>query len=80
MKDLDRKLRKVENRLGNLEKHIEQLESELEEMNKLLSKPENIDNSDLFESYGKVKNKIDLKMKEWESAHIELENLKEERF
>ncbi len=80
MKDLDRKLRKVENRLGNIEKHIEQLEIELEEMDKLLSKPENIDNSDLFESYGKVKNKIDLRMKEWESAHIELEKLKEERF
>lgn len=80
MKELDRKLRKVENRLGNIEKQIEQLEKQVEEMDKLLSRPENIDNDELFGTYGKVKEEIDLKMKEWESAHIELEGLKEERF
>ncbi|MFW5821546.1 MAG: ribosomal protection-like ABC-F family protein [Bacteroidota bacterium] len=80
MKDLDRKLRKVENRLETTEKEIESLESELEKMDKLLARPENIENNDLFESYAKVKKRIDLKMKQWEKTHIELEKLKEERF
>ncbi len=80
MKALDRKLRKAENRLGSVEQQIEQLERDIEEMGMLLSKPENIDNHELFDRYGEVKNKLDVKMKEWESAHIELENLKQERF
>lgn len=80
MKKLDRKLRKLESKLGNLEAEIESLEGEMESMDAQLSKPENIENSELFESYGKVKKSIDIKMREWESVHIELEGLKEERF
>jgi ATP-binding cassette subfamily F protein 3 len=80
MKELDRELRKVESRLNSLETEIEKLEEKVSEMDRLMAQPENIENHDMFESYGKIKKQIDEKMKDWEANHIELEKLKEERF
>ena len=78
-KDFERKLRKAENRLKNVETEIHDMERLMKNINLKLSDSQNINNTDLFEEYEQIKNKIELKMHEWENAQEEYGRLKEER-
>lgn len=78
-KDFERKLRRAENRLKNVETEIHDMERLMKNINLKLSDSQNINNTDLFEEYEQIQNKIDLKMHEWENAQEEYGRLKEER-
>ena len=78
-KDFERKLRKAENRLKNVETEIHDMERLMKNINLKLSDSQNINNTDLFEEYEQIKNKIELRMHEWENAQEEYGRLKEER-
>ncbi len=78
-KKIDREIRKAENNLHRIELEISGLEDKLSRMDQQLSNPENMDDQDLFQKYGALKEKIEEKMKKWENAQIDLERLKDER-
>jgi ATP-binding cassette subfamily F protein 3 len=76
----DKNIRKMENKMMAIEKEIEQMEEEMKRMNALLQSPENITEQALFDQYGKIKEKTEKKMMEWEEIQVEIEKLKDERF
>ncbi|MDD5659596.1 MAG: ABC transporter C-terminal domain-containing protein, partial [Actinomycetota bacterium] len=79
-KELNKCLRKITNGITACESTIEKLENKLEEISKQLESP-SIKHEDgesqsiylKFEKYGK---ELDEKMKEWESLHMKLNELR----
>lgn len=73
-KQLEKDLRKTQNRITKLEKNISEFESKIEEMNKTLMDPSRY-NDKLLEEYNSIKEKLDNAMQEWEEKQLEEEEL-----
>jgi ATP-binding cassette subfamily F protein 3 len=65
-KEQERDQRRRQNQIEKLEAEIDLLEKKKIEMDKLLSNPANITNSQVFVDYNRLKEKIDKAMHEWE--------------
>ena len=73
-KQLDKDIRKTQNRINNLEKKIEELEQKLEEFNtKLLDS--SLYSDELLAEYNEVKISLDTAMKDWEDSQVKEEEL-----
>ena len=79
-KELDRTIRKIENKISKLEKEINQLETAQQELDLKLSNPdmfkEITKEPDFFKNYELKKEKIISKEKQWEELVSELNTLK----
>ena len=69
----DKKVRKVRNELEKTEADITRMEQKLLELEKLLAKPVNIPDFDLFTEYSTIKAKHDRLLIAWEKLHTQLE-------
>ncbi|WP_319501607.1 ABC-F family ATP-binding cassette domain-containing protein [uncultured Draconibacterium sp.] len=75
-KEINRTISRMEKSVAQAEEKIAELEEEIEEMDKLLAKPENINDHSVFEQYEQLKSNLEESMLDWENAHEELENWK----
>lgn len=73
-KQLDKDIRKTQNRINNLEKKIEELEQNIEEFNVKLLDP-SLYSDELLAEYNEVKNSLDTAMKDWEESQMKEEEL-----
>lgn len=71
-KEIERRRRKITNKINAAEQKIEDLEIKIEELEKEMNS-ETV-NNDVFEQYDKCKNQLSSQMQEWEELQIELEN------
>jgi ATP-binding cassette subfamily F protein 3 len=75
-KEINRTISRMEKSVAQTEERIAELEAKIEDMDKLLAKPENIDDHSVFEQYEQLKTDLEQSMLDWENAHEELENWK----
>lgn len=73
-KQLDKDIRKAQNRTNNLEKKIEELESAIEEFNTKLLDP-TLYSDELLAEYNEVKSNLDQAMADWEESQLLEEEL-----
>jgi ATP-binding cassette subfamily F protein 3 len=78
-KKLNKSIKRAENSVEAVEKNIASLEAQLEKLSANLEKPKNSADPSVFEAYHNVQKELDVKMKEWETVHMELEDLEEKR-
>lgn len=81
-KELEKEIRKVQNKLKASEQKIEQLEEQISEMDKLLANPETMEGNDsnaVFQQYNEVKKILETEMESWEEIHLELEELESKK-
>jgi ATP-binding cassette subfamily F protein 3 len=78
-KELERKIRKISNRVKALEHEIGELEAELTRMDTLLMNPENITGMQVYEDYEQMKKKHDEALANWEKQTILLEKAEARR-
>jgi ATP-binding cassette subfamily F protein 3 len=74
-KDRERELRKLRNAVEKIEKEIEALESEIAKKEAILASG-NSQDKDFYTSYQALKDSLDDKMEEWETATIAVEEFK----
>ncbi|OGD36974.1 glycosyl transferase family 2 [Candidatus Atribacteria bacterium RBG_16_35_8] len=83
-KEFYKYLRKITKKITECENTIERLENELEELTGQLESPtvphEGSGDNSLFLRYANQKKELDAKMYEWEQLHIELTELKKNRY
>jgi len=76
-KEYEKNLRKLERRVGKLESEIEILEKKIAEMDRVLASPKKFANynsgKNFFVEYEKLKEKLTLKLKEWEGSSADVE-------
>ncbi len=75
-KEHNRKIRKCEKQVTDCEEQIEKLESRMTEIENKMATPEGASDKSLYEQYRQLKQQMATIEEEWESASIELENLK----
>ncbi|WP_319229144.1 ABC-F family ATP-binding cassette domain-containing protein [Draconibacterium orientale] len=75
-KEINRTISRMEKSVAQTEERIAELEAKIEDMDKLLAKPENIDDHSVFEQYEQLKTDLEQSMLDWENAHEELEDWK----
>ncbi|TXB67238.1 ABC-F family ATP-binding cassette domain-containing protein [Vicingus serpentipes] len=73
-KQLDKDIRKAQNRTNNLEKKIEELEGEIEKLNAKLLDP-TLYSDELLVEYNEVKSSLDQAMIDWEESQLLEEEL-----
>jgi ATP-binding cassette subfamily F protein 3 len=73
-KQLDKDIRKAQNRTNNLEKKIEELEGKIEEFNAKLLDPM-LYSDELLAEYNDVKSNLDQAMVDWEESQLLEEEL-----
>ena len=73
-KQLDKDIRKAQNRTNNLEKKIEELEGKIEEVNTKLLDPK-LYSDELLAEYNEVKSNLDQAMADWEESQLLFEKL-----
>jgi ATP-binding cassette, subfamily F, member 3 len=73
-KQLDKDIRKAQNRTNNLEKKIEELEGEIEKLNAKLLDPA-LYSDELLVEYNEVKSSLDQAMVDWEESQLLEEEL-----
>jgi ATP-binding cassette subfamily F protein 3 len=78
-KELNKSIKKAENAVQSAEKNIASIESELERLSTEMENPEKAADPEFFEAYQKAQKDLEEKMEEWESAHLELEDLEGKR-
>ncbi|PWD99980.1 ABC-F family ATP-binding cassette domain-containing protein [Marinilabilia rubra] len=78
-KELNKSIKKAENAVQSAEKEIASLESELEKLSVELENPDKAADPEFFGAYQKAQKDLEEKMEEWESAHLELEELEGKR-
>lgn len=78
-KELNKSIKKAENAVQSAEKDIASLEYELERLSTDMENPEKASDPEFFEAYQKAQKDLEIKMEEWESAHLELEELEGKR-
>jgi ATP-binding cassette subfamily F protein 3 len=82
-KELERSIRKTSGKLEKVESEIERLENRLSDLDMVLSEPGGANSEGVgtspYEEYGRVKEEISERMKEWEDLHLELEDLETKR-
>lgn len=74
-KELNRRLKRSQKSLEACEQKITELEEEQEALNKKLQMPENASDHTLFESYQESQRALEREMENWESLHVELEQV-----
>lgn len=74
-KEIEKRIRKAQKTVEECEERIHQLESEISKINQLLSRPENLSDAGIFETYDALKKELEFEMHQWESAHNEWEEL-----
>jgi len=72
-KALEKKIRKISNRVKAMEHEIEQIEAELAKMDEMLMNPDNISGMQVYEDYENLKTKLDTAMGSWEKQTMMLE-------
>lgn len=75
-KEINRTISRMEKSVAQTEERIAELEAKIEDMDKLLAKPENIDDHSVFGQYEQLKTDLEQSMLDWENAHEELEDWK----
>ncbi len=75
----DKELRKIINLIKENEEQIGTLEKEISRIDNILTNPhdhkDKISTQDIYDQYGKLKNKLDEEMNRWESLHIDYEEM-----
>ena len=82
-KEIDKLIRKTDNKVEETEKKITGLENSLSHMNSLFANPDQIggnENESLFEKYEMLKKELTREMHNWEKLQYELDILNEKRF
>ena len=78
-KQLDRELRKMNNRIRQTERQIEELETKIVDVDAKLQNPDKyskeINSGELFKEYEKLKSELENMMEVWENLNLELETL-----
>ena len=76
-KEYEKNLRKLERRVSKLESEIDILEKEIAEMDRVIASPKEFANYNsgkgFFIEYEKLKEKLSLKLKEWEESSADIE-------
>ena len=72
-KEINRNISKFEKLVQKRENNIEQLEVEVKNMDKILSSQKILDDNDIFETYNKLKAKLEHEIGLWEEEQKELE-------
>lgn len=78
-RELDKEIRKISNRITSIEKSIDKAESKIKEMDEIMagnSKPQDIT---FYKEYEQHKQKVNLRIPEWEKLQYELEELRAAR-
>ena len=78
-KALEKKMRKVANRVKSLEHEIEQIEEELSKMDEKLMNPNNITGMQVYEDYEQLKVRHDETLASWEKQILLLEKVSGKR-
>ena len=78
-KALEKKIRKISNRVKALEREVEEIESALGRMNALLMNPENISGMQVYEEYEQLKKRHDEALASWEKHTLQLEKAEARR-
>ena len=78
-KVLEKKIRKVANRIKSLEHEIEQIEGELSKMDKMLMNPDNITGMQVYEDYERLKTRHDETLFSWEKQTLLQEKMSAKR-
>jgi len=82
-KKLDKQIRKAENQVSKLEKEVESLEREIGDLDDKLQDPQQFkelsQESDFYENYEALKEKLATSMSEWEEWQLKLEEAGNER-
>nr|WP_321410646.1 ABC-F family ATP-binding cassette domain-containing protein [uncultured Carboxylicivirga sp.] len=78
-KELNKRMKKAERLVADYEVEIAKLEGNLEQLTEAMNLPENAGDEQLFKDYHQAEKQLELKMEEWENAHLELEELQEQK-
>ncbi len=78
-KALEKKIRKVANRVKAVEREVEEIEVELARMDALLINPENITGMQVYEEYEQLKKRHDEALLNWEKQTLQLEKMEARR-
>jgi len=78
-KALEKKIRKISNRVKSLEHEIEEIEEELARMDELLMNPDNIKGMQVYEEYEQLRSKHDEVLASWEKQTLLLEKMTAKR-
>lgn len=78
-KELSKRLKKAEKQVEECEKAISQLEAKLEELTIKISLPENSSDDSVFIDYKKTETALEEQMANWEEAHLNLEQLQQQK-
>ena len=76
LKERNKAIKKAETAVKNAEAKIEKLEAELADIEAKLATPEGASDTSLFTKHGDLKKQIDAAVEEWETASMELEEMK----
>ena len=77
LKERNKAIKKAETAVKNAEAKIEKLETELADIEAKLATPEGASDTSLFTKHGDLKKQIDAAVEEWETASMELEEMKQ---
>ncbi len=75
-KEQNKKLRKLEKKVGDSERKIEKLEKEIAEIEQKMGSSEGSSDMDLYAQHQKMKQDMDHAVEEWEDASMKLEEAK----
>ena len=75
-KELAKKIRKVEKCVSDCEARIEQIEAEIAALEEKMTTPEGASDMALYEQHAGKKKELDAAVNEWETASMELDELK----
>lgn len=75
-KELAKKIRKVEKCVSDCEARIEQIEAEIAALEEKMTTPEGASDMALYEQHADKKKELDAAVNEWETASMELDELK----
>lgn len=73
-KEVSKNILKLEKLVLNTEEEIATIENKIENIDKLLSSPEKIEDTSVFQKYDELKVQLNQTMEKWENQHEELEN------
>ena len=78
-KEINRTISRLEKKVVQTEEKIANMETKLKEYDKILSSPENMEDTTIFETYEALKSELETAMQEWENTHDELEQTKQRK-
>ena len=75
-KELNKKIRKLEKQVADCEDRIEKKEAQISELEAQMATPEGASDMSLYEKHQQLKKELDGIVEEWETASIELDEMK----